>query len=294
MKTCLQPHPLSIRNGPQSASCFTTKAGLKWKGVTCRRVSGGGKKQGQRLEFRISFNLIPHRLTPVCLCVTTWVCSHICDLFVKDIQAEIHFENVFYAAVYSVHLSSSEPFLSLFSQEKEEITSTQKLHIGPFKFSSVAFCLYIHRCMQKIPVSEWRGDISQSKVCGSWRQLKIKPLLYFFKLEQNWNTWIRVAPTSVTRGIHLQQHFREVCLMHHFESEKNVSGTHEGEILPNWQPVIFRDRFTTKLKYLCTTMIKTKQKKKRKGSSHFYPQFLVIVFRSCSHGFLIPGEKWLI
>lgn len=152
MKTCLQPHPLSIGNGPQSASCFTTKAGLKWKGVTCRRVSGGGKKQGQRLEFRISFNLIPHRLTPV---RPLGFCSHICDLFVKDIQAEIHFENVFYAAVYSVHLSSSEPFLSLFSQEKEEITSTQKLHIGPFKFSSVAFCLPISTCMHAEDPSEW-------------------------------------------------------------------------------------------------------------------------------------------
>lgn len=190
---------------------------------------------------------------------------------------------MFNAAVYSLHISSSEPFLSLFSQGKEEITSTQKHHIGPFKFSSVAF---MHAFMKKTAVSEWRWDIRQSKICGSWRQLNIKPLYYFFKLEQNWNTWIRVAPTSVTRGIHLKQHFTEVCLMHHFESGQNVSGTHEREIPPNRQPVIFRDRFTAKLKYQCTAVIKT-NKKDLLISTHNSSS----VCRSCSHGFLIPGKK---
>lgn len=61
--------------------------------------------------------------------------------------------------------------------------------------------------------------------------------------------------------------------MHHFQSEKNVSGTHEGEILPNRQPVIFRDRFTTKLNYQCTTMIETKKRKKEKDPLIFTRNF---------------------
>lgn len=120
---------------------------------------------------------------------------------------------------------------------------------------------------------------------GSWRKPKIKPLHYFFfKLEQNWSTWIRVVPTSVTRGIHLQQHFREVCLMYHFDSEQNVSGTHERGILPHLQPVIFRDGFMTELKHRCATITRSKIFKK--------VPFLITVFRSCSHGFLIPGKEW--
>lgn len=101
MKTCLQPHPLRIRNSPQSASCFATKAGLKWEGVTCRRVSGEGKKQEQRLEFRISFNFIRHRLTQAlhlpCVCVRSLgFCSHICE-----IQAEL--KCVFHSCVACPH-----------------------------------------------------------------------------------------------------------------------------------------------------------------------------------------------
>lgn len=168
MKTCLQPHPLRIKNSPQSASCFTTKAGLKWEGVTCRRVSGEGKKQEQRLDIRISFNLIPHRLTQAlhlpCVCAQSLgFRSHVCE-----IQAEI--KCVFHSCVdCPLQLYKTSP---LFSQETEGITSTPKLHIGPFKFSSVAFCLPTHACMQTIPVSDWRWDIHQSTGVAAEGSLK--------------------------------------------------------------------------------------------------------------------------
>lgn len=184
---------------------------------------------------------------------------------------------MFFAAVSSVHISSRKPFLSLLSQGTEGITSTQKLHIGPFKFSSVAFCLPTHACMHAEDPCEWL-EVGHPPVQSGCLQLPLQwqikkkknktSVVLFFKLEQNWNICIGVVPTSVTRGIHLEQHFRE------------VSGTHEREILPHRQPVIFRDGFTTELKHQCTTAIKTKQQKK-KGSSQILPTI------SC-HCFQIP------
>lgn len=50
--------------------------------------------------------------------------------------------------------------------------------------------------------------------------------------------------------------------MYHFDSEQNVSGTHEREILPHLQPVIFRDGFVTELKHQCATFTRSKILKK--------------------------------